>query len=254
MIAVALAQMNPTVGDIDGNRRLIEDAIERAHEAGAQVVAVPELAITGYPPEDLVMKRSFVEANIDALHAIASTTSEVLAVVGFVDRRYFDPGRGHILVDTKDAVIGVCVCEDAWSPTGPVVRQGDAGAQIVININASPFHKNKTAERAELLGERARRAKTSIVYLNAVGGQDELVFDGSSLVVDPEGEVVARLPQFEDSFAVVDVPLGTAGTTEHPSVRRVPFQLRSSQADAVTPVVDPPDPIEEVYRALRLSL
>src|SRR5918999_1823069 len=289
MIAVALAQMNPTVGDIDGNRRLVEDAIRRAHEAGAQVVAVPELAVTGYPPEDLLMKRSFVEANIDALHAIASTTSEVLALVGFVDRgkdtlynaaaicghgevlavyrkhllpnygvfderRFFDPGRGHILVDTKDAVIGVCVCEDAWSPTGPVVRQGDAGAQIVININASPFHKNKLAERAELLGDRARRAKTSIVYLNAVGGQDELVFDGSSLVVDPEGDVVARLPQFEDSFAVVDVPLGTAGTTEHPSVRRVPFQLRSSQADAVTPVVDPPDPIEEVYRALRLSL
>src|SRR5918996_944000 len=289
MVAVALAQMNPTVGDIDGNRRLIEDAIERAHEAGAQVVAVPELAITGYPPEDLVMKRSFVEANVDALHAIATRTSEVLAIIGFVDRgkntlynaaaicgrgevlgvyrkhllpnygvfderRYFEPGRGHILIDTKDAVIGVCVCEDAWSPTGPVVRQGDAGAQIVININASPFHKNKLAERAALLGDRARRAKTSIVYLNAVGGQDELVFDGSSLVVDPEGEVVARMPQFEESFAVVDVPLGTAGETKHPSVRRVPFELRSPHADAVTPAADPLEPSEEVYRALGLSL
>ena len=289
MVAVALAQMNPTVGDIDGNRGLVEDAIGRAHDAGAQVVAVPELALTGYPPEDLVMKRSFVEANIDALHAIASTTSEVLAIVGFVDRgkdtlynaaaicgrgevlrvyrkhllpnygvfderRYFEPGRGHILIDTKEAVIGVCVCEDAWSPTGPVVRQGDAGAQIVININASPFHKNKLAERAELLGDRARRAKTSIVYVNTVGGQDELVFDGGSLVVDPAGEVVARLPQFEESFAVVDVPLGEAGTTKHPSVRRVPFELRSSQAEAVAPVADPPEPAEEVYRALCLSL
>src|SRR5919106_2434006 len=289
MIAVALAQMNPTVGDIDGNRRLIEDAIGRAHVAGAQVVAVPELAVTGYPPEDLLMKRSFVEANIDSLHAIASTTSDVLAVVGFVDRgknalynaaaicgrgevlavyrkhllpnygvfderRYFEPGRGHILIDTKDAVIGVCVCEDAWSPTGPVVRQGDAGAQIVININASPFHKNKLAERAALLGDRARRGKTSIVYVNAVGGQDELVFDGSSLVVDSEGEVVARLPQFEESFAVVEVPLGTAGTTKHPSVRRVPFELRDSQADIATPVADQLESIEEVYRALCLSL
>ena len=289
MIAVALAQMNPTVGDVDGNRGLIEDAIERARDAGAQIVAVPELALTGYPPEDLVMKRSFVEANIDALHAIASTTTVVLAIVGFVDRgkdtlynaaaicgrgdvlgvyrkhllpnygvfderRYFEPGRGHILIDTKEAVIGVCVCEDAWSPTGPVVRQGDAGAQIVININASPFHKNKLAERAELLGDRARRAKTSIVYVNTVGGQDELVFDGGSLVVDPAGEVVARLPQFEESFAVVDVPLGEAGTTKHPSVRRVPFELRSSQAEAVAPVADPPEPAEEVYRALCLSL
>ena len=289
MVAVALAQMNPTVGDIDGNRGLVEDAIGRAHDAGAQVVAVPELALTGYPPEDLVMKRSFVEANIDALHAIASTTTVVLAIVGFVDRgkdtlynaaaicgrgdvlgvyrkhllpnygvfderRYFEPGRGHILIDTKEAVIGVCVCEDAWSPTGPVVRQGDAGAQIVININASPFHKNKLAERAELLGDRARRAKTSIVYVNTVGGQDELVFDGGSLVVDPAGEVVARLPQFEESFAVVDVPLGEAGTTKHPSVRRVPFELRSSQAEAVAPVADPPEPAEEVYRALCLSL
>jgi NAD+ synthase (glutamine-hydrolysing) len=157
MIAVALAQMNPTVGDIDGNRGLIEDAIGRAHDAGAQIVAVPELALTGYPPEDLVMKRSFVEANVDALHAIATRTSEVLAIIGFVDRgkntlynaaaicgrgevlgvyrkhllpnygvfderRYFEPGRGHILIDTKEGVIGVCVCEDAWSPTGPVVR------------------------------------------------------------------------------------------------------------------------------------
>jgi NAD+ synthase (glutamine-hydrolysing) len=289
MIAVALAQMNLTVGDIDGNQELIEGAIRQAQSAGAQVVAMPELAVTGYPPEDLLMKRSLVQANIDALHAIASMTSDVLAVVGFVDRgkgtlynaaaicghgevlgvyrkhllpnygvfderRYFEPGRGHILIDAQDAVIGVCVCEDAWSPTGPVVRQGDAGAQIVININASPFHKNKLAERAELLGDRARRAKTSIVYVNTVGGQDELVFDGSSLVVDPTGEVVARLSQFEETFAVVDVPLGVAGKTKHPSVRRVPFQLRSSSADGVADIADPLDSTEEVYRALCLSL
>jgi NAD+ synthase (glutamine-hydrolysing) len=289
MIAIALAQMNPTVGDIEGNQELIEDAIRQAHSAGAEVVAVPELAVTGYPPEDLLMKKSLVQANIDALHAIASTTPDVLAIVGFVDRgkgtlynaaavcshgevlgvyrkhllpnygvfdehRYFEPGRGHILIETQEAVIGVCVCEDAWSPTGPVVRQGDAGAQIVVNINASPFHKNKLAERAELLGDRARRAKASIVYVNAVGGQDELVFDGGSLVVDPTGEVVARLSQFEETFAVVDVPVGVAGKTRHPSVRRVPFQLRSSSADAVADVAEPLDPPEEVYRALCLSL
>jgi NAD+ synthase (glutamine-hydrolysing) len=289
MIAIALAQMNLTVGDIDGNRGLIEEAIRKANVAGAQVVAVPELAVTGYPPEDLLMKKSLVQANIDALHSIASMTSDVLAIVGFVDRgkgtlynaaaicghgevlgvyrkhllpnygvfdehRYFEPGRGHILIETQEGVIGVCVCEDAWSPTGPVVSQGDAGAQIVVNINASPFHKNKVAERAEMLGDRARRAKASIAYVNAVGGQDELVFDGSSLVIDPEGEVVARLSQFEETFAVVDVPVGVAGKTRHPSVRHLPFQLKSSSADAGAHIADPLDPPEEVYRALSLSL
>jgi NAD+ synthase (glutamine-hydrolysing) len=289
MIAIALAQMNLTVGDIDGNRGLIEEAIQKARVAGAQVVAVPELAVTGYPPEDLLMKKSLVQANIDALHTIASKTSDVLAIVGFVDRgrgtlynaaaicghgevlgvyrkhllpnygvfdehRYFEPGRGHILIETREGVIGVCVCEDAWSPTGPVVSQGDAGAQIVVNINASPFHKNKVAERAEMLGDRARRAKASIAYVNAVGGQDELVFDGSSLVIDPQGEVVARLSQFEETFAVVDVPLGVAGKTRHPSVRHLPFQLKSSSADAGARVADPLDAPEEVYRALTLCL
>src|ERR671918_2973474 len=289
MIAVALAQMNPTVEEIAGNRRLVEDAIGRAHEAGAQVVAVPELALTGYPPEDLVMKGSFVEANIDALHAIASTTSEVLAVVGFVDRgkdtlynaaaicghgevlgvyrkhllpnygvfderRYFEPGRGHILIDSPEAVIGVCVCEDAWSPTGPVTTQGDAGAQIVVNINASPYHKNKLAERTEMLAQRARRARTSIVYVNAVGAQDELVFDGGSIVIDSQGDVVARLPQFEEMLATVDVPLGEAGETKHPSIRTIPLELRPASGEPTRIAEQRLGRAEEIYRALTLGL
>lgn len=290
MIRIALAQMNPTVGDLEGNVARIRAALERAERAGAQVVAVPELAITGYPPEDLLLKSSFVEANRRALEEVAEASREVVAVVGFVDskdgrlynaaaicqlgrvvavyhkhllpnygvfdeRRYFAPGRGHTLVDTPDGVIGVCVCEDVWSASGPAVSQGDAGAQVVININASPFHKNKLKERANLLAERARRADASIVYVNTVGGQDELVFDGGSLIVAPDGAVVARFAQFQEHFEVIDVPLGRARSAKDSSVNRVTLDL--PRTTPATPRTEPPEALSreaEVYAALRLSL
>ena len=284
-----MGQMNPVVGDIDGNVERLVALIGRAQTAGAQVIAFPELAITGYPPEDLVLKRSFVNANLAALEKVAAASSDVLMVVGFVDRagdhlfnaagmcfggevvatyhkhllpnygvfdekRYFEPGRGHTLIETPTAILGVCVCEDAWFDPGPVISQGDAGAQIVININASPFHKDKLEERTAMLGKRARRARTSIVYVNTVGGQDELVFDGGSLVVDPEGEEVARLPQFEEALEVVDVPLGEARDFQHATIDRPRVRLRNpsgSVYSVVTPVL--PD-AEEIYRALVLGV
>lgn len=291
MIRVALAQLNTAVGDIDGNAERVVEAIRHSADAGAQVVAVPELALTGYPPEDLLLKQSFVRANAKALDTVASSTNDIIAVVGFVDagrtsiynaaaichrgevigvyrkhrlpnygvfdeQRYFDPGRGHILIETPDAVLGVCVCEDIWSDRGPAISQADAGAEIVININASPFHKNKLVERSEMLAARARRAKSSIVYVNLVGGQDELVFDGGSLVVDSEGETVARAPQFEESLDVVDVPLGEAGDADDPSVRRIQLSLRP-RAKSRAPcgrLHDMLDPHAEIYAALRLAL
>lgn len=281
--------MNLPVGDIDGNAARIALEARRAAGLGAQVVAFPELAITGYPPEDLVLKRTFIEANVAAMEQVASSSGDALVVFGFIDqgrdslynaaavcqggrvlavyrkhllpnygvfdeRRYFDPGRGHFLFETGEGVLGVCVCEDAWSETGPVTRQGDAGAQIVININASPFHKDKIGERLELLAARARRAKAAIAYVNMVGGQDELVFDGGSLAVDANGELLARLAQFEEDTALIDVPLGEAGTSRHPSVRRVPATLPVA-AGAPTRTLSPdPGGIEEVYGALRLAL
>ncbi len=290
MIRVGLAQLNMVVGDIDGNARRVVQAISEVSEAGAQIVAFPELTITGYPPEDLLLKRPFVEANVTALERVASSTGDIVAVVGFVDpgrssiynaaaichrgkvvdvyrkhrlpnygvfdeQRYFDPGRGHILIDTRDAVVGVCVCEDIWSERGPAVSQADAGAQVVININASPFHKNKLMERTEMLADRARRAKASIVYVNSIGGQDELVFDGGSLVIDSKGLTVARAPQFEELLAVVDVPLGEAGDEDDPSVRRVELQLgpRIDQ-DPSQLMHDLLPPEAEIYEALRLAL
>ena len=287
---IALAQMSPVVGDIDGNASRITEAMAEAARAGAQIVAVPELAVTGYPPEDLLLKRSFVRANLAALEAIAAASTEVVAVVGFVDEeggelynaaalcqngrmlakyrkqllpnygvfdeaRYFEPGSGHVLLETQHGIVGVCVCEDAWYEPGPVIAQGDAGAQVVININASPFHKNKLEERAEMLGNRATRAKSSIAYVNAVGAQDELVFDGGSLVVGPDGSVVARWPQFEECLAVVDVPLGEPRGGNSPEITRLDVTLPEKSGAAPSSVTTAVlDDVEEVYRALVLCL
>lgn len=289
MIRIALAQLNLPVGDIAGNAARVTAEAERAERSGAQIVAFPELAITGYPPEDLVLKRSFIEANVSAMERVASTSGSALVVFGFIDRgqdclfnaaavcqggrvlavyrkhllpnfgvfderRYFAPGRGHFLFDTGEGVVGVCICEDAWSETGPVARQGDAGAQLVININASPFHKDKIGQRLELLADRARRAKASLAYVNMVGGQDELVFDGGSLAVDADGLLLARFPQFEEHISMIDVPLGDTGSTRHPSVRRLAVKLPVPSGSPVSTLAPDPPGTEEVYRALTLAL
>jgi NAD+ synthase (glutamine-hydrolysing) len=288
-VRVGLAQINTTVGDIDGNAARLVESIRWADEAGAQILATPELAVTGYPPEDLLLKPSFIDANRRALEDIASKTPNLVAVVGFVDigrdrlynaaavchrgrvvavyrkhllpnygvfdeQRYFEPGRGHTLIETPDGVVGICICEDIWSNRGPAVSQGDAGAQIVININASPFNKNKTPERTKMLGDRAKRARASLVYLNAVGGQDELVFDGASLVLNSSGDVIARLPQFEERLAVLDVPLGEAKRIERPSIQRVALELREASGPVGRELADSLGPEEEIYRGLQIAL
>jgi NAD+ synthase (glutamine-hydrolysing) len=290
VIRVALGQLNFTVGDLDGNSARAIEAIGEATKIGAQVLVLPELALTGYPPEDLLLKSGFVEANLRALNEVAARTGDLLTVVGFVDpdgqrlhnaaaichgsevravyhkqllpnygvfdeRRYFEPGQRHTLVDTQAGVLGVCVCEDIWSPTGPAIAQGDAGAQIVLNINASPFHKGKLEERAEMLGERARRSAASIAYVNLVGGQDELVFDGGSLVIDPEGNLLARFNQFEERLDVIGVPLGETRTSHADYIDRLSLPLREvGETTSETPIAPVLDESEEVYRALELAL
>ena len=288
MVRVALAQMNLVVGDVVGNSDRIASAIDLARSQQAQILAVPELAVTGYPPEDLLLKKSFVDANIEATRRLAGLTDDLLVVIGFVDRegealfnaaaichrgqiravyrkqllpnygvfdehRYFTPGSEHFLLDTADAIVGVCVCEDAWSPTGPLVSQGDAGAQVVVNINASPFHKDKLEERCTMLGDRARRAEASIAYVNMVGGQDELVFDGGSVVVDPSGSVLSRFPQFEEHFAVIDVPLG-APREGNGKATRISIDLPRRNDSTAHVVADVLPDSEEIYKALTLAL
>lgn len=248
----------------------------------ADVLLLPELAINGYPPEDLVLRSDFVAAGIEALNRLAARSGAATVVVGFVDRsghrargavdatertvanaaavlrrgavvgvyhkvllpnygvfdedRYFAPGvDGAMTWEIGDVVSGVSVCEDIWLPDGPPSAQAAAGARVLLNINASPFHKGKAAEREQMIADRARDSGAAVVYLNLIGGQDELVFDGCSLVVASDGTIVHRSPQFEEDLFVVDVPLPGEPAT----------------AGSLTPHLDP---VEEVYRALEVGL
>jgi NAD+ synthase (glutamine-hydrolysing) len=291
-LRIGLAQMNTTVGDIEGNKALILDVLAEADAAGAQVVATPELALTGYPPEDLLLQPSFVAHNRAALDDIARRTGDVALIVGFTDadeagiynaagvchggevvavirkqllpnygvfdeRRYFTPGSELMVFDTPEGVIGICVCEDVWFDPGPAIGLGYAGADLIININASPFHKAKLGERTAMLRQRARRAEASLVYLNAVGGQDELVFDGGSMVVQRDGDLLARWPQFEEVLGVVDVPFGPATMTERARTHRVSLPLRTTQGcdlEVSPSVARELSLAEEIYSALELAL
>jgi NAD+ synthase (glutamine-hydrolysing) len=239
LVRIALAQINPTVGDLTGNARLIIEWTERAHAQGADVVCFPELAITGYPPEDLVLKPSFVRDNIAALHTIAAAAKDIAVVVGFVDeegdifnsaafiedgvvkavyhkvflpnygvfdeKRYFAPGHRAPILDFGGERLGLSVCEDCWFPAGPMAWEADHGAQLLININGSPYHYGKRAPREAMVAGRARDYGSWVAWVNTVGGQDELVFDGNSVVIDPKGNVVARAGSFVQELLVYDI-------------------------------------------------
>jgi len=238
-VRVALAQINPTVGDLAGNARLIMEWTERARAQGADLVCFPELAITGYPPEDLVLKPSFVRDNIAALNNIAAAAKDIALVVGFVDeegdiynsaafiddgavkavyhkvflpnygvfdeKRYFAPGHRAPIVDFGGERLGLSVCEDCWFPAGPLAWEADHGAQLLININGSPYHYGKRAPREAMVAGRARDYGSWVAWVNTVGGQDELVFDGNSVVIDPKGNVVARAGSFVEELLVYDI-------------------------------------------------
>ena len=243
---LALAQINTVVGDLDGNRRLILARLDEAREAGAELVLFLELAVTGYPPEDLLLRPGFIRAAAGALHAIAAETKDVVAVVGFphFDRdlfnacavcadgevkavyrkrflpnygvfdedRYFAPGRDLVLLELGDTLVGLTICEDMWQPGPPATDLALAGAELLVNVSASPFHVGREVEREEMFVTRARDNASFVAFCNAVGGQDELIFDGHSCVLDDEGEVVARAPGFEEALLVVDVePEGVIG-------------------------------------------
>ncbi|HEY7148139.1 MAG TPA: NAD+ synthase [Gaiellaceae bacterium] len=236
---LALAQIDSTVGDLDGNRERILTRLTEAKEAGADIALFPELAVTGYPPEDLLLRPSFVRAAEQSLAAIAREARGIVALVGtphlerdlynacavcaagevkalyrkrflpnygvFDEHRYFAPGRDLLLLEHGDALIGPTVCEDIWQPGPPATDLALAGAQLIVNISASPFHVGKEREREQMLQTRARDNVCYVAFVNAVGAQDELVFDGHSVVLDDEGEVLARAPGFEEALLVVDV-------------------------------------------------
>ena len=271
-----LAQLNTVVGDIDGNCARIIELIEKATAAGCDVIAFPELAITGYPPEDLLLRSGFVADVHDALDRIVAASGSCIAIVGFVEQgvapssgevdhgevtspiaaagrpvlfnaaavcaggtllgtyrkrelpnysvfdeaRYFVPGDGPVPVFEFGGLrFGVSICEDAWTEHGPIAELGAQGVQLIVNINASPFNVGKSQDRATVVADRARESSTPIVYVNQVGGQDELVFDGDSMVVSPTGVVIARAPRFVEGLHYVDLDFdGVGSAAQRPDV------------------------------------
>src|ERR671925_475985 len=241
---LALAQMNTVVGDLDGNRDRILQRLEEARDAGAELVLFPELAVTGYPPEALLLRPGFLRAAAKSLEEVAAETKGIAALVGaphldrdlfnacavcvdgevrgiyrktflpnygvFDEDRYFQSGRDLLLVRCGETLVGPTVCEDIWQPGPPATDLALAGAHVIANVSASPFHLDKGVEREEMLATRARDNSCWVAFVNAVGAQDELIFDGHSLVLDESGQIVARGPAFEEALIVVDVDATTA--------------------------------------------
>ena len=252
---IALAQLDCVVGDLAGNRAKILRSLEDARAAGADLVLFPELATTGYPPEDLLLRPGFVRAAQESLEAIATETEGITALVGtpwfdrdlanacavcangrveaiyrkhflpnygvFDEHRYFAEGRELVLLRIGDATVGLTICEDVWQPGPPATDLALAGAQLIVNLSASPFHVGKAEDREEMLVTRARDTSSYFAFCNLVGGQDELVFDGHSVVLDDAGEVVARASGFAEELLLVDLdPVDAIGRRLRDARRR----------------------------------
>ncbi|NPA52998.1 MAG: NAD+ synthase [Aquificae bacterium] len=240
-LRVGLAQINVTVGDLKGNAEKIKNYINLAKEKGCDIVAFPELALTGYPPEDLLLKPSFIEENLRQIKKLTDASKDIISIVGFVDKeediynaaaiiydgqivdvyhknylpnysvfdenRYFQKGNKITLINIEGYKIGVSICEDIWYPENPINIQAIEGAELVININASPYHIGKIKYREEMVKVRSKDNTTAIAYINMVGGQDELVFDGSSFVTMPDGSFLIKAPPYEENLFIADIDL-----------------------------------------------
>ncbi len=301
---LALAQINPIVGDLDGNRALILERLEDAKRANADIVVFPELAVTGYPPEDLLLRPGFLRAAEGSLEQIALAARGIVVLVGaphfdrdlynacavcaggevkamvkkrflpnygvFDEMRYFAPGNELFLFEHGETLVGVTVCEDMWQPGPPSSDLALAGAELIVNISASPFHLLRDREREEMFRTRARDNSAYVAFCNTVGGQDELIFDGHSLILDDEGTVLARAPGFEEALLVVDVdPSAVRARRLSDARRRALAQDRGDlgtvptihvgsphlQSDHAEPIVTPfYDELEQMRIALELGL
>lgn len=301
-LRIALAQINPTVGDLEGNRDKIIDYIKMAEEFSPDIIAFPELALTGYPPEDLLLKPQFIRDNIEILKEIKEAVWGTVVVVGFVDKRddiynaaaiihnkrvvdvyhkmylpnygvfdefrYFQAGTRSPIYEIGDVIIGINICEDLWYPEGPVHMQSLSGAEVLININASPYNIGKATFREKMLSTRASDNAVIVAYLNTVGGQDELVFDGQSLIINEKGEVICRGKQFEEDLIIADLNLEAVFMRRLHDPRRrqklmtlerverlVVSRERSKKDKKPLPIRDIQclEPMEEVYNALVLG-
>jgi len=288
VVRIALGQINATVGDLDGNAAKMAEWAARAEALGADLICFPELALTGYPPEDLVLRDRFVQDNLQALQGLASDTAEACPVmVGFVDRspaglhnaaallangdvtaryhkvklpnygvfdekRYFVPGQASCSVRLASSSLGLSVCEDAWWPGSPFDDYARERVSVIPNINASPYHRAKAHERIEICRARAEETGAWIVYVNMVGGQDELVFDGGSMVVSPDGDVAWHAAMFHEDLLVVDIDA-------HDAAGRTDVQIATGATRDRPPLSDTerpawPEGPAEVYEALVTGL
>lgn len=304
-LRIASCQLDTRVGALDHNVERILAALRQAEEAGCDLAVFPELAITGYPPEDLLLKPGFIADGRRALEKVAAETRSCVAVVGFVDAgrdlwnaaaicahgevvgtyhkrelpnyavfdeaRYFARGAEPAqLWSVAGVSVGVSICEDAWNPAGPILDQADSGAELIVNLNASPYAEGKLARRERMMATRAADASCALVYTNQVGGQDELVFDGGSMVFDAEGNLLARSPQFVEDVLILDVevepvyrkrlldPRGRPTDLALPVAAARSEEVEASEASrnaaeaplATAPIAPELDPDEEVYQAL----
>jgi NAD+ synthase (glutamine-hydrolysing) len=307
LLRVGIAQINSTVGDLSGNTRKIMESIDQAKSLGVDLLTLPELAITGYPPEDLLFKPQFIKQNKEKLNKIIEHSSDIAIVLGFVDSdgdiynaaavlynkklvgvyhkfylpnygvfdedRYFQAGREYPVFIIYGIGIGITICEDMWYEAGPAIVQAYAGATVLVNIGASPYHAGKGLSRERMLSTRASDSLAIVVHNNLVGGQDELVFDGSSLIINERGEVIARGKQFEEDFLAVDLDVESVFrsqlhdprrrketpwvkeklkeatkievSSEYPAIARPPLSPRR---------VDRLDELAEIYQALVLGI
>ncbi len=309
-LRVALAQMNTIVGGLEANADRMIELIDRARQADADIVAFPELAVTGYPPEDLVLKPEFIRDNVHELERIARSVGDITAVVGFVDtdggdiynaaaiiqqgevigchrkfylpnysvfdeQRYFRAGSEWAVYTIRGVKVGVTICEDIWYPIGPGALQALSGAEVILNINASPYRCGKHDQRYRMVSTRAMDELTYVCYLNAVGGQDELIFEGASMVFDQDGTLMQRGAFFQEDFLVADLDVDSVFNARLHDARRrqsavradelldapgrvveTPLALRSDPRtiDALPRHMCPvPEPLEEIYGALVLG-
>lgn len=305
-LRIGLCQINTTVGDIEGNTKKILDYVEKGKKMGADFLAFPEMAITGYPPEDLLLMPKFIEANLKAVRRIAKATSSITILLGFVDKkedifnaaallqngkvvtsycktflpnygvfdedRYFKAGTENFIFVLKSVPIGPSICEDLWYPGDPIRTQAlYGGAELIVNISSSPYHAGKTAFREKMISTRATDNVAIVAYCNLVGGQDELVFDGGSLIFDQKGELIARGKQFEEDLLLADLDLDAVFRMRlhDPRIRRerlseeekslqkieLPHQSYSSKRKPPIPKRDnkPLDRLAEIYGALVLG-
>jgi len=298
VLRIGLGQMNSTVGDITGNGEKVIEWVERAKAEDVDILALPELAITGYPPEDLLLKKGFIDANVRAINEVASRIDSPATIVGFVDRspsgvhnaaaviykgkirgvfrkellpnygvfdekRYFLPGNRPRVFRYGNVLFGIGICEDMWFREGPIHAMARAGARLIFNINASPYHTGKIYVREDVVRTRTREDRVWVAYINLVGGQDELVFDGQSFVMDRSGCVVASAAAFREDLLVVDIPEKELARKTRATGGAERVTTVAARPGGTRPPVKKPlaghrvarlDVVEEVYEALTLGL